>query len=250
MAFKMIDAGTAIGASLPVRCGRWVKDHFVEVFLTSSGTTKITAATVILQGGSTNPTTCVSTNPSLADGSTAQRIANGAFYYQIDGTNYTIGANATGTVVTHVNGTALTQTITGSKFGGVVVVANAAGAIRVIPPANGIATGVQAYDSAEALNLVLDAIVPTSGWCYLGKLVITAAGGGFTWGTTALTGVSTFYDASCPYHNLQTYALDATDITNQQGSFSLTNKHVDFVRVYLSALTGAGYVSVKYTPTA
>lgn len=238
---------TAIGAGLPIKVANSIDGHMVDVQLASSGTSKITAATVILQGGRDYYETCVNTSPTLADGSTAQRIAITGFYFQIKGTNYTKATDATGTVITDVGGTAITAAITGSKFGGVVICINSSAAIRCLTPNYGLAT-TQAYDSAALCNAALDAVTVPSGFCYIGKLVITAAGGGFTFGTTALTGVSTFYDAVCPYETLDTYALSAGEITAQRASFDVVNKHRKYMRVYLSALTGAGTVTIRYSP--
>ncbi len=238
---------TAIGATLPVKVADNINGHAVYVEINSTGTTKITAATVILQGGNINSKSCVNTSPTLAVGSTAQRIGITGFYFQINGTNYTKATDATGTVITDVGGTAITAAITGSKYGGVVVCVNSSGTIRCITPDYYLTT-TQAYDSAALCNAALDAIIIPSGFCYIGKLIITAAGGGFTFGTTALTGVSTFYDAVCPYETLDTYALSATEITAQRASFDVVNKHRKYMRLYLSALTGAGTVTIKYEP--
>ncbi len=238
---------TAIGATLPVKVADNINAHTVSVELTSTGTTKITAATVILQGGNINTKTCVNTSPTLAVGSTAQRIGVTLYYYMLNGTNYSAATDATGTVITDVKGTAITAAITGSTYGGVVCCVNSAGALRCITPDYGLTT-TQAYASAALCNAALDAVIVPSGFCYIGKVVITAAGGGFTFGTTALTGVATFYDAVCPYENLDTYALGATAITNQRDSFDVVNKHRKYMRLYLSALTGAGTVTLKYEP--
>lgn len=246
MAFKMLDNATAIGASRPVKLSRAARNHTVEVMLNSTGTTKISAATVELQGGNTQTLTCVNTSPTLADGSTAQNIKTGAFYYQLNGTNYSKADVAAGEVITDVGGTAITATITGSKYGGVVICMNSAGTLRCITPDYGLTT-TQAYTTAALCNAALDLVVVPYGFCYIGKLIITAAVGGFTFGTTALTGVSTYYNAVCPYHTLYSYALDATDITNQQAMFHVADKTIEVARVYLAALTGAGYITVKYS---
>lgn len=238
---------TAIGATLPVKVSDYINGHTVSVELNSSGTTKITAATVILQGGNINTKSCVNTSPTLAVGSTAQRIAITGFYFQINGTNYTKATDATGTVITDVGGTAITAAITGSKFGGVVVCVDVSGNIRCIAPDYQLAT-LQAYNTAALCNAALDAVIVPSGFCYIGKLVITAAGGGFTFGTTALTTVTTFYDAVCPYEALETYALSAGEITAQRAAFDVVSVHRKYMRTYLSALTGVGTATIKYEP--
>jgi hypothetical protein len=239
---------TAIGATLPVKVADKIDSHTVYIELNSSGTTKITAATVLLQGGSAYYKTCLNTNPTLAVGSTAQNIRMTTFYFQINGTNYTKATDTVGTAPTDVGGTAITAAITGSKYGGLVVCVSTAGALRCIAPDYQLAT-TQAYDSAALCNAALDAVIVPSGFCYIGKLVVTAAGGGFTFGTTALTTVTTFYDGTCPYDTLVTHALDATELTNQRGSFDAINQyHRKYMRMMLSALTGAGTVTLKYEP--
>lgn len=249
MSFLMLSNATAIGASRPVKSSQKVQDHVVEVILNSTGTTKITAATVSLQGGNENTVTCVSTPAGLADGSTAQRVKTGSAstYYQINGTNYVKATVAAGAVITDVGGTAITADITGSKFGGVVMCIDASGNVRSITPDYGLTT-TQAYASAALCNVALDAVVVPASFCYLGKLVVTAAGGGFTFGTTALTGVSTYYDAYSPFYDLETHAFTEAELSAQRALFIVTGKAAKYVRVYLSALTGAGYISVKYTP--
>jgi predicted enzyme related to lactoylglutathione lyase len=245
----MLDDATAIGASRPIKSNHRVQDHVVEVILNSTGTTKITAATVSLQGGNENTITCVSTTPALADGSTAQRVKTGSAntYYQIKGTNYVKATVAAGEVITDVGGTAITAAITGSKYGGVVMCVDSSGNVRSITPDYGLTT-TQAYASAALCNVALDAVIVPSGFCYLGKLIVTAAGGGFTFGTTALTGVSTYYDAYSPFYDLEAHAFTEAELSAQRALFMVTGQSADYVRVFLSALTGAGYITVKYTP--
>jgi hypothetical protein len=247
MAFTMQNEATAIGASLPVRMSDRIQDYGVEVILNSTGTTKITACTVQLQGGNENTRTCVSTPPVMAVGSTAARIANSAFYYQLAGTNYTIATDAVGAVITDINGTAITADVTGSKLGGVVVCANAAGAIRCITPDYGLTT-TQAYNTGALCNAALDLVVVPSTYCYIGKAVITAAGGGFTFGSTALTGVVTFYDAYSPYYVIEAHVFTEAELTAQRAYFTVGSEQVKFVRTHISALTGAGKITVKMYP--
>lgn len=249
MAFLMLNNATAIGASRPIKSHHKVQDHVIEVILNSTGTTKITAATVSLQGGNVRSETCITTPAGLADGSTAQNIKTGSTttYYQIKGTNYSKATVAAGGVITDVGGTAITAEITGSRYGGVVVCIDASGNVRMITPDYGLTT-TQAYASAALCNVALDAIIVPSGFCYLGKCVITAAGGGFTFGTTALTGVSTYYDAYSPYYDLDSHVMTEAELTAQRALYTVTGKSADYIRVFLSALTGAGYITVKYTP--
>jgi hypothetical protein len=247
MSFLMQNEATAIGASNPIKVSDSIQDFGVEATLNSTGTTKITACTIELQGGNVRTNTCVNSSPTLAIGSTAQRIAITDFYYQINGTNYTIATDAVGKIITDVGGTIITAGITGSKFGGLVVCASTAGTIRCIAPGYQVAT-LQAYDSAALCNAALDAIVIPSGFCYIGKLIITAAGGGFTFGTTALTGVATFYNAYPPFYAMETHVFTEAEITAQKSYFVVTGKPYKFIRTYISVMTGAGYITVKLHP--
>ena len=70
-------------------------------------------------------------------------------------------------------------------------------------------TGVQAYDDAATCLTALALVDTPSGYCLIGRVTIAAAGGGFTFGTTALTGVSTYYNEQCPYYDITTYSMDA-----------------------------------------
>lgn len=246
----MLDNVTAIQASYPVKSARGTVDHAVEIILDPSLAPATSIVAVTLQGGSSRELTSVSTSAGLAIGTTAQRIKNGnLFYYQINGTNYSLAAGAAaGVVLTHVRGTAFTGTITGSKYGGLNVYVDASGNIRVLPPADPVNfVTVQAYDTAAACLAALVLVETPSAFCKIGMVTIAAAGGGFTFGTTALTGVDTYYNAQCPYYDLETYNMDATDLTAQRAYFIKTGVYAEYIRVFLSALTGSG-VTVKYNP--
>lgn len=249
MAFLMQKEATAIGASRPIRSPKRIQDYGVEVFLNSTGTTKITACTVALQGGNDNTETCVSTPAGLADGSTAQNIKTGSAYtyYQIAGTNYAKATVAAGGVITDTGGSAITAAITGSKYGGVVVCIDGSGNVRMIAP-DGLLATTQAYASAATCNAALDLVVVPSAFCKLGKLVVTAAGGGFTFGTTALTGVSTYYDEYCPYYNLATHVFTEDELSAQRAYFMVSSQQAKYLRTFISALTGSGKITVKLHP--
>ena len=248
MAFRLLDQATTIGASLPVKLSRGITDHLVQVTLEPTTTTDFTVCEVELQGSFTNPLTSQSTQAVLAIGSTAQRIKNtNAFYYQVAGTNYTVAAGAGGTVITDIGGTAITGTITDNKYGGVNVYVSTGGVLRCRLPVGLALNGLQAYNSA-ALCIAALKLVPTpSEYCLLGRAV-TLCSSAFTYGTTALTGVTTFFDEPCPYFTLAKYSLDATDLAASQAFFHVTGKTTKYARAYLSALTGTGMVTVKYFP--
>lgn len=244
MSFKLLDKATAIGASNSVKLARGITDHTVDIFLESLAAAKITAATVILQGSSTNvdADTGVITTPALAIGSTAERFANGLFYYRINKTNYTKAAVAAGSVFTAAH------VISASKWGAVNIYINAAGTMVTKVP---LAT--QAYDTAAEAHDAADLIELTSDLCYVGRILINNNTGAWTANTDDLTDASdittaTFLSQTSSFYDLSTYALAAGDITAQRAMFHVTDKHVDYARVFLSALTGTGEVTVRYTP--
>lgn len=248
MAFKMLDQATAVGASNPVKSARGTTDHDVEVFLESTTTTAISACTVKLQGGNQRETTCVHTTATLAIGSTAQNIKNtDTLYYMIDGTNYTKATVAAGVAPTTPSGVAITAAITDAKYGGLNVYMSTAGAIKCMTPTGYGPATLQAFDSAALCLAALKTVETPQGYCLIGRAVVLCATA-HTFGTTALTGVVTFYNEACPYYDMESYTLDATDITNQRAFFKVQGKHADYVRVYLDTLVGTGYVTVKYSP--
>ena len=93
---KLLDGATAIGASAVVKIPYGCTDHTVEVALTSLAATKISACTVVLQGGMSNVETEVIDNPTMAVGSTTHKVATALFSYTINGVSYTKAAVAAG----------------------------------------------------------------------------------------------------------------------------------------------------------
>lgn len=245
MAFKLLDKATAIGASPSIRVAKGVLNHTVDVELDSRAATKITAATVVLQGSTTDADgkTGVITSPALAIGSTAEKVANGLFYYRINGTNYTLAANAVGSTFTAAHVVSLT------KYGVIMLYVNAAGTIISLVP-----SATQAYDTAEAAHDAGDAMVTPYSYCYIGRILINAGAAAWTANTDDLTDGSdlttaTFISQTSSFYDLQTYALTASDITAGRAMFHVDRKAVNYIRVYLSALTGTGEVTARYTPT-
>jgi hypothetical protein len=248
MSFRMLDAIAAIGSSAPVKSARGTIDHEIEVILDSTTTTPISACTVKLQGGNERTITCVHTTATLAIGSTAQRIKNtDTLYYMIDGTNYTVATVAAGAAPTDPSGTAITAAITDAKYGGVNVYMSTAGLVKCKVPTGYGVTTLQAFDDAATCLAALKTVETPQGYCLLGRAVVLCSSA-FTFGTTALTGVTTFYNEACPYYDMETYTFDATDITNQRAFFKVQGKHAKYVRVYLDTLTGTGTVTARYTP--
>lgn len=244
MAFRLLDKATAIGASKSVKVASGVINHTVDVELDSRAAVKISAATVVLQGSAigTDSETGVITTPSLAIGSTAERVANGLFYFRINGTNYTKAAVAAGSVFTAAH------VVSASKYGVIMIYINASGTIISLVP---LAT--QAYDTAEAAHDAGDAMITPNSYCYLGRILVASDAGAWTANTDDLTNASdlttaTFISATSSFFDLQTYPLNASDITAGRAMFHVSNKSAKYVRVFLSALTGTGEVTVRYMP--
>jgi hypothetical protein len=165
----------------------------------------------------------------------------------IDGTNYSVATVAAGAVITDPSGTAITAAITDAKYGGVNVYMSTGGLIKCKVPTGHTLISLQAYDDAASCLAALKTVETPQGYCLIGRAVILCSTA-FTFGTTALTGVTTFYNEACPYYDMESYTLDATDITNQRAFFKVAGKHADYVRTYIDTLTGTGYVTVKYSP--
>jgi len=247
MSFLMHNESTVVGASRPIRSNHSAQDHAVEVILVGTSG-DLTACTVALQGGNTKTETCVSTPAVMAVGTSATNVANAAFYYQINGTNYTISANTVGTTIEDLNDVFIQQTISAGCYGGVVAVANTDSELRFLTP-NGSTTGAQTYATIAECNASLDAIQIPVNCCYVGKVVVPDEGGGSTLGTTAMT-TSDFIDAYCPYYTLDSHVLTEAEIAAQRAYYMVEAKHAKYMRTYISTLTGTGKVTVKYSPIA
>jgi hypothetical protein len=246
MAFRMFDSATfEVSASRPIRSSVKNINHVVEALLTSTTTTPISACTLELQGSMKGELTCPNTAPTLAIGSTAQYIKTGSFNYSINGTSYNKTTVAAGTVITDLSGTAITGTITDAKYGGINFYINAAGTVRSAIPGR-LLTGAQAYDTAAEVITALDAVETPYLWCYIGRAIVLSSGG-FTIGTTGFTSVTTYFDAPMPYRKLDDYAFDSTDLKNNT-IFQVVDASAPFIRLMVTAATGTGKITARYTP--
>lgn len=247
MSFLLLNKATAIKASPAVRLrGKGVVDHTVEVILASRAAAKISAATVILQGSMTgeDKDTGIVVTPALAIDSTAERFANGAFYYLINGTTYYKAADSAGNQFTAAHA------VTAEKYGAINVFIDTAGTWITRAP-----SALQAYNTAEEAHDAADLIMtPMAAECYCGRILINAKAGvqwdantdDMTDGSDLTT--ATFLSAGSSFYDLSTHALSAAEITAQRAMFHVGSTHVDFARVFLSALTGTGEITVRYTP--
>ena len=247
MAHKLLDGATAVGASRSIKIGEYINEHRVDVHFKSLAATKISALTIKLQGSATNDgaTTGVVSTPTLAIGSTPERFANAAFIFRLNNTNYSKGAVAAGSVFTaaHVIGDGAS-----ALWGAINIYINAAGTMVTQVPLT-----PQIYASAALAHAAADAIVTTSDLCYIGRILIQSDTTTWTANTDDMTNGSelttaTFISDTSTFTDIQTYTFDATDITRQKATFHVTDMGGQFVRLYLSTLTGTGTVDAYYTP--
>jgi hypothetical protein len=134
--------------------------------------------------------------PSLAIGSTAQNVANVAFYYSIGGTVYYKAAVAAGTAPGN-------DVVPQGKFGAVAFDIGVNGTIDAVEaPAN--ATG---YASALLAAAALPA--PAADHARMGYVTATKSDGAFTFGTTALNAAN----STVAYTDYLTVFNAATTVT-------------------------------------
>lgn len=177
------DNGKAYAGSGRVRC-YLARDSAGLIPVQSPPDTSIINGTY---GAITNP------NPNALNGVTATATliisATATAFKTTATTTYTIGGKTLTKAATDPLTFTAAHVVTGSKFGIILVQINAAGTISTKVPA-ATPTTAMAYNSAALAYLALPA--PDAGNVALGCILITAAGGGFTGNTTALTGISTF----------------------------------------------------------
>lgn len=239
---KMIDKATAIGASRAV-IARGVKDHTVETLLDSRAATKISAATVVLQGSiddQVDDANDLITPAVLAIGTTAERFANGLFYFLVGGTSTSKAANVAGSVFSAAH------VITASLWGAINIYINGAGSWLTLVPVS-----PQAYATAEAAHDAADAIATPPGYIKVGRILIANNAGDWTANTDDMTDASdvttaTFISYASSFQDLYTYPFIAGDITRGRAMFHVTDKTAQKVRVFLSALTGTGEITCFY----
>lgn len=249
MAFKLLDAVTAVKASPAVKLPKNTRDHTTDVSFLSTGDTAISAVTAILQGSSTgeDAVTGVITNPTIAIDSTATRYANAAFTYLIKGTTYSKAGDSGGNTFTaaHVIGNG-----SDDLWGVINIYINSSGTLISKVP---IAT--QVYTSAALAITASDNMLalPFSELCYVGRILINANAKTWTANTDDMTDGSDvttadFFPKTSSFADLDTHAFSAAEITAKRAMFHTVNKPARYVRVYLSALTGTGQVTARYMP--
>jgi len=242
---KLLSGVTAVGASAALKAGaqRRVLDHTVQAEFVSRAATKISAVTVKLQGSLTgrDDDNAVVSDPVIAIGSTATKVANGAFHFRLAGTNYSKAAVSAGTAFTAAH------VVTALKYGVILLYINSSGTIS-----SDVVSSTQAYATAEAAHAAADAIQTSgNGTVYIGRILINADSGDWTANTDDMTDASdlttaTFISATPDFFDLASHTFSAAEITAQKAMFHVTTKPVKFARVYLSTLTGTGTVDVYY----
>jgi len=246
MAFKLFSAVTTLGdSSRAIKLPRKVLNHTVDVNLRSRAATAISAATVTLQGSNTSDgKTGMVTNPTLVIGSSAaEKFKWSTFYYRINDTCYSKTGSESDFTAAHI--------VTAELYGCIDIYINAAGTFTTVVP---LAT--QAYASAEAAHDAADAMtfgIPDN-TAYVGRILINAeSGNDWNANTDDMTASSdlttaTFISATPEFHDLNTHAFTAAEITAHRAMFHVADKSVKYVRLYLAALTGTGEVDAWYYP--
>lgn len=255
MASRLLDKVTVVGASqvVGVSSNHATINHSVQVEFDSRAATKISAVTIKLQGSHTGNSAVTGvtgdddndSNPALAVGSTAERVANGAFDFRINGTNFSKAAVSAGSVFTaaHVIGDGAS-----ALWGVILIYIDKAGLIISKAP---LAT--QVYASAELAHVAGDAlqaepVLDSAGAAYIGRVLIQSDTTTWTANTDDMTNASdlttaTFLSDTGDFFDLASHTLTAKELVSQRAMFHITVKNAYFTRLYLSTLTGIGRVS-------
>jgi hypothetical protein len=259
MATKLLDSVSSASvtkSSKSIRARQGLS-HVVDCSVnevTSIVATQWSALTVKLQGSETNNdgVSGVVTSPQLTiSGTDATQVAHAGFDYRIDDVHYTIAAN-TDLPIAEINGNTITgYTVATDKWGGFKLMINAAGTIVANFP-----SATQSYDSIGASNTAVDALLDRiGGYVTIGKVLIEADGGDAwicdTDDLTNASGVETaaFHSISPSFTDLATHIFTADEIINKRAIFTVLNAPTSWIRVYVSAMTGTGEITVVYTGT-
>ncbi len=248
MAHKIMDAQTAVGVSGVIRTSALGIDalHTMTTRFRSLAATKISACVIKLQGSYTkaDAETGVIDNPTLAVGSTTDRVANAAFNYRIANVNYTQAAEAAGEEFT------VAHTIAASKYGIILMYVNAAGTISSLVP-GASQTDAQSYDTAALAHAAGDTILTVPGTLLIGRILILNDAGLWTANTDDMTNASdvvtaTFLSEISSFVTLVTNTFSADELIAQISTAHAVNKGHRFIRHYLSTLTGEGEVDSRH----
>ncbi len=226
--------GSAIGAGTSQRASGL---HIVHFEIEPIGITEVSAATVMLQGSPDNAgaDNGAITTPAMAIGSTAERVANGLFYYRIAAVNYSKAAVVAGSVFSAAHA------ISASKYGAINIYIHTSGSISSAVP---LAT--QAYNTALLAITAANAVAVPINTIQIGMIVIQNDASLWTANTDDLTDASDvtlaeFYNVTSSFTEIDEYTLTADDITAQKGTFYLAaTLPAAYIRIFLSSITGDG----------
>lgn len=239
--FKLFENVAAVGVSRCIRLRENQDAIDIYAEFDSLAAVKVSAVTIEIQGAPNNneDLTGIITDPGLAIDSTVTRFGNAAFKFRINGTNYSKAADSAGNTFTaaHVIGNG-----SDDLWGCIWVGINAAGTFVTRVPLT-----PQVYTSAALAHAAVDALAVRSDLCYVGRILINANALTWTGNTKNLTDSSevttaTFISATSNFITLDTHQFNSDEITAQKAMWHVTNRSMNYVRLYLSTLTGTGRV--------
>ena len=244
---------TTLGASIAVPIRHGTIEHSFETWFTHNATSAspVSAAVIKIQGslrddGKTGVIN--TTGPVLAIGSTPTRVANSAFDYRINDVNYNKGAVAAGSVFSS------NHVVTADKFGVINIYIDSAGAIVTLSTQLGQdqTVALASNDVAAAISVAEKIPVPAN-YAYIGNVIIEADGTTWTANTDDMTDASdldtaTFISASPTFIDLTTHTFSAPELVSRRAGFTLSNTWFNYMRIYLSTLTGTGKVYAQHIP--
>lgn len=246
MSHLLLDGISAVGVSRSLKTHN-EQDHTVYTEFKSLATkaSLITAVVIKLQGSEMNPLPSeVISNPTLAIGSTAERVANAAFDFMIDDVSYSKGEVAAGSAFSEAH------TITASRFGIVNIYIDANGDISSLVPGSS-QTDAQAYTTASLALAAGEGIVALSGTVKIGHILIENDAGLWTANTDDLTDASdvtttTFFSETSTFLDIATHTFTGAELIVQKALFHVVNQGSKYTRLYLSTLTGTGEVTATW----
>ncbi len=246
MAIKVLAAATGLKASTSIRMKAYgAVEHTVSTVFRSLAATAISALTIKTQGSLTNEDGVDGPieNPTVAIGSTAENTKTGTFDYLIAGVTYTKTTVTAGVALTAAH------EIDDEKWGGFNIYIDTSGATSTKQP-GATQTTAQAYTSAALAHTALDGVVKPPGTIRIGRVLISmvAHGGtGWTGKTDNMTNSSdvttaTFTSVTSSFSVLDTHVFTADEITEQRAMWHVDTKSVEYIRHYISTMTGTGEV--------
>lgn len=220
--------------------------HIVNFSIKPTGMTRVTTAKIQIQGSPNNNEEGAIIPAGLKLGTIPERIANGLFYYQINGENKSLAENLVGSVFS------FQHKIAASKYGAINVYVDAAGTISTRIHDTDQA-GTIAYDDANnALKSALSDYFPhPANKIKIGTLIIQNNGTLWTATFDSLTDditAVTFFDDVSDFISIEEYDLsnDPDAIDRQKGGFYIVESKPDFyMRFFVYDISGDGEFTIK-----